>query len=77
VVRQTYFEAGFWYGFVAGVAASAVLWLWLTLARAAGALATRRGYPRIAGLALGLVAGPVAIATFALLPTRRHGDAGL
>lgn len=58
-----YFVSGFWVGVAVGVAASVVLWLWVRLARAAGAIANRRGYPRLAGLAAGLLTGPLAIVT--------------
>ena len=62
----------FWWGVVMVVAAFAILELWVTLARAAGTVAKRRGYPRVAGVAIGLLTGPLAIAAFALLPSR-HG----
>ncbi len=67
----------FWYGVVVGVAASVTFWLWVTLARAAGTVANRRGYPRVVGVAVGLLTGPLAIAAFALLPSRqrvRHSE---
>ena len=71
MVPQSYFVSGFWVGVVVGASGAAVLWLWVRLARAAGAIANRRGYPRFAGVAVGLLTGPLAIATFALLPSRR------
>ncbi len=71
MVPQSYFVYGLFVGIVAGVAGAAILWLWVRLARASGALANRRGYPRFAGVAAGLLTGPLAIATFALLPPRR------
>ncbi len=72
MVPQSHVAAGFWFGVVVGVAASVTFWLWVTLARAAGAVANRRGYPRLAGVAIGLLTGPLAIVAFALLPSR-HG----
>ncbi len=68
---QSYFVYGLFIGIVVGVAGAAILWLWVRLARASGALANRRGYPRLAGVAFGLLTGPLAIAAFALLPSRR------
>jgi hypothetical protein len=72
MVPRAYVVSGFWVGVVVGVAGSVILWLWVRLARTAGALANRRGYPRLAGVAFGLLTGPLAIATFALLPSRRR-----
>jgi len=70
MVPQTYFVSGFWFGVAAGVGSSMIFWLWVTLARAAGAVANRRGYPRLAGVAAGILTGPLAIVAFALLPSR-------
>ncbi len=67
---------GFIAGTAVGLATAVILWLWVRLARATGAVANRRGYPRLAGVAAALLTGPLAIATFALLPQRRgvqHG----
>jgi hypothetical protein len=67
-----YGPTAFWWGVVIVVAAFAILELWVTLARAAGAVAKRRGYPRFAGVAVGILTGPLAIAAFALLPSRHR-----
>jgi hypothetical protein len=77
MVLQTYQQQSsgatiFWWGVAIMVAAFAILELWVTLARAAGAVAKRRGYPRLVGVAVGLLTGPLAIAAFALLPTRHR-----
>ncbi len=76
MATQSYSQAPgatiFWWGVAIVVAANAILWLWVTLARATGAVAKRRGYPRFAGVAIGLLTGPLALAAFALLPTRHR-----
>ncbi len=77
MVSQSYSQQSsgasmFWWGVVIVVVAFAILELWVTLARAAGTVAKRRGYPRFAGVAVGLVTGPLAIAAFALLPSRHR-----
>jgi hypothetical protein len=64
----------FWFGVVVGVAAA--ICLWVTLAVIAGVVAHRRGYPRVAGLAIGLLTGPLAIVAVALLPSRRDRQIG-
>ena len=71
MVPQSYVALAFFAGIVVGTMAIVALWLWVRLARIAGALARRRGYPRFVGIALGLLSGPLAVAAFALVPSRR------
>jgi hypothetical protein len=67
---QSYFASGFVYGVVVGVAGTVIVWLWVRLALASGAIARRRGYPRFAGFAAGLLTGPIALVILAVLPSR-------
>ncbi|MDQ1382284.1 MAG: hypothetical protein QOG65_1558 [Actinomycetota bacterium] len=71
-MTQSDVAAVFWYGVAAGVAGCVALWVWTRMARLAGLLARRRGYPRLAGIVAGLLTGPLAIATFAILPSRHR-----
>jgi hypothetical protein len=69
-VAQSYLVIGFLAGIVVAVAGAAILSLWVKVARATGRFASRRGYPRFAGVAAGLLAGPLAMIVFALLPSK-------
>jgi hypothetical protein len=71
-MRQSYFASGFWFGVVLAASAAAIICLWIGLALGAARVAKRRGYPRAAGLAGGVLTGPVAILGFAVLPARRR-----
>jgi hypothetical protein len=70
MVPHSYFASGFLFGVAVGVRSSMIFWLWVRLARAAGAVANRRGYPRLVGVVAGILTGPLALAACALLPSR-------
>jgi hypothetical protein len=69
---ESYFASGFWFGVLVAVAGSVIIILWVGLALAAGRVAKRRGYSRTGGIAAGIFTGPLAVAGFALLPSRRR-----
>jgi hypothetical protein len=75
-MRDAYVAAGFWFGVLVAAVGAVIIFVWVGLALGAGRVANRRGYPRAAGLAVGVLTGPLAIAGFALLPSRRRAPRG-